>query len=226
MAGPGDHQGQDGAGHDDPDAEVGFCTPDSLAGRPRVAPEPFPAPFPEPVPEPVPAPVSAPEPEPEFAFEPAPAAAPAPAWDAPEAVIPVSAPFVAEAPAPAAEPSPVYGRRRTRPEPIEGETGLYAVYVMILLAVPTFGASAALGLLSMLGRAGPEQIEARSHFIYQRRTLFAAAIAALTGVILIVVGLGVFVLFALAIWATARGAYGVLRLKSGQPVERPDSWLF
>ena len=52
----------------DPDAEVGFCSPDALAGRPRtVQPEPEPAPEPEPEPEAAP---SAPTPTPEPAATP------------------------------------------------------------------------------------------------------------------------------------------------------------
>lgn len=250
MAGPGDHQGQDGAGQDDPDAEVGFCTPAALVGQPRAAIQEQAAP--QPTPELLPESLSEPPPEssPESLSEPALEAAPfptafpqaEPAW--PETLAdehPADTPPAAEAwppsrqaafaPAPAHSPAPVeevapYGRRgRARPR-IEGETGLYAVYAMILLTVPTLGVSAALGLLAILGRAEPEDEAARSHFVYQRRTLFTGALAALLGVILIVVGLGVFVLFALAVWITARGAYGVLRLKADHAVPRPRSWLF
>ena len=50
--------------------------------------------------------------------------------------------------------------------------------------------------------------------------------AAVVGALLIVVNIGVLVLFALAIWVLARGAFGVLKLKSGQAVPNPRSWLF
>ena len=41
-----------------------------------------------------------------------------------------------------------------------------------------------------------------------------------------IVNIGVVVLFAAAVWILARGAYGVLKLKSGQAVPNPRSWLF
>lgn len=226
MAGTGDQEGPKGPYADhDPDAEVGFCTPASLVGAAR-APEPEPEPEPEPAPPAAPLPepdLFRPEPEPEPEPEPAPEpvlesiARPEPdAWrDRLAAAAPVAA-------APAIAPSPSRRRRRNR---VEGETGLYAVYAMILLTAPTFGASALLGLLAMLGRSGPDQDVARSHFLYQRRTLFTAVLIAVMGAILIVVGLGVFVLFAVAVWITVRGAYGVLRLKADQPIPNPRSWL-
>ncbi|MDZ4362338.1 MAG: hypothetical protein U0943_03055, partial [Brevundimonas sp.] len=104
--------------------------------------------------------------------------------------------------------------------------GLYSVYALILFAVPTLGVSAAIGLLAVFGREGPSDPVARSHFVYQQRTLYAAAITALLGVILIVIGLGVFVLFVLAVWTLARGAWGVWRLKADRPIDNPRHWLF
>ena len=55
--------------------------------------------------------------------------------------------------------------------------GLYAVYALILFAVPTLGVSAIIALLAVTGRAGPEDPLAQSHFIYQQRTLWTAAVA-------------------------------------------------
>lgn len=196
MAEPGDHD-PDKPVDEDLDAAVGFSTPDSLAAVTR---------------EPEPEPVSEPAPEPEPEPGPEPVAGPAPAWRE----------QVRQAEADLAPPP----RRAVRGAPREGGMGLYAVYVLILFAVPTFGASALLGLLAMMGREPPSGEPERSHFIFQRRTLVIAAMIALMGVILIVVGLGVFVLFALAVWTVLRGAYGVLRLKADQPIERPRHWLF
>ena len=118
-----------------------------------------------------------------------------------------------------------FSRRRREPAAVADSTGLFTVYALILFAIPTFGASAVIGLLAVTGRTLPEDAVARSHAIYQQRTLWAAAVIAVLGVILIVVGVGVFVLFALAIWLPLRGAVGVWRLKAGQAIARPRSWL-
>ncbi|MBN8528794.1 MAG: serine/threonine protein kinase [Caulobacterales bacterium] len=102
---------------------------------------------------------------------------------------------------------------------------LYANYALILFAVPTLGVSAVIGLLAVTGREAPADPVARSHFIYQQRTLWTGAVVALLGIILIVVNIGVFVLFALALWMLARGAAGVFRLKAGQPILHPRHWF-
>lgn len=103
---------------------------------------------------------------------------------------------------------------------------LYAVYVLILLAVPTLGLAAVLALLAVTGRDGPRDALPASHFVYQQRTLWIAAVAVALGGLLVIVNIGVFVLFLAALWVLARGVYGVLRLKAGLPIKDPRSWLF
>ncbi|WP_439472648.1 hypothetical protein [Brevundimonas sp.] len=220
MAEPGDPQHPDD--HDD---HIGFASPASLQGRPRdVTPEPEIAP--EPAPEPVVE--AAPEPEPDL-FDPPPTRA------APEPEpVPVTPPAPERRPASADsifEPTPGFtGRSKDRRAPVQDPPGggmsLYAVYALILLAVPTLGVSAVIALLAVTGRPGPEDALSRSHFIYQQRTLWAAAVAALAGVILLAApfALGVPILFLLALWVVLRGASGVWNLKSGQPISNTRSW--
>jgi len=188
----------------DPDDLVGFASPASLAGRPRA---------PEPEPEPAPAPASEP------ATDPEPVAAAEPAIPAADPI--VSAP--AAPPPPAPEPEPTFGRREREAVP-EAPIGLNAVYALILFAVPTFGVSAIIGLASVLFRDAPTEEPWASHHLYQLRTLWAAAIVAVIGVILIVVNLGVFVLFALVIWLVIRGAWGVWLASRGRAVPNPRGW--
>ena len=104
--------------------------------------------------------------------------------------------------------------------------GLYAVYALILFAVPTVGVSAVIGLLAVTGRSGPDDDLSASHFIYQQRTLWAAAVAAVAGVILMAApfALGVPILFLLALWTVLRGASGVWTLKSGRAIANPRGW--
>jgi uncharacterized membrane protein len=217
MAETGDppHSREPADDHDDD--LIGFASPASLEGRTRVveesAPDPVPEPLPEPVPEPVPEPMPAPEPEP--MAEPVRAALPEPA------PVEVGAIF-----APSREFST---RPRPRDEAVSipgGGTGLYAVYALILFAVPTLGASAALGLFAVTGRARPQDALSSSHFVYQQRTLWAAAVAAVAGVILMAApfALGVPILFGLALWMALRGARGVWALKSGRAITDPRGW--
>lgn len=238
MAEPGDPQYPDD--HDD---HVGFSSAASLQGRPRdVTPEPESAPVVEPEPEPEPVVTAAPpqpEPEPDLFDPPAPrpvVEAPKPVEAAP-VVAPVAPPVKpAPAPRPASDdsifqPSPEFtGRSRQRGAPVQdppgGGMGLYAVYALILLAVPTLGVSAVIALLAVTGRPGPDDALSRSHFIFQQRTLWAAAVAAGAGVILLAApfALGVPILFLSALWVVLRGATGVWNLKSGKAISNPRSW--
>ena len=108
---------------------------------------------------------------------------------------------------------------------VENATGLNAVYALILFAVPTLGVSALIALLAVTGRAGPSHPVAASHFVFQQRTLWIGGVAALLGGILIAVGLGVFVLFIVAVWLILRGTSGTLALKAGRPVRDPRGWF-
>ena len=200
MAEPGDPRKPE----DDFDDQIGFCSPQSVAGRsvertPEREPEPLAETAPEPrmedavaEPEP-PAPQSEPEPE----LEPAPV-------------------FVSRA----------ERRRALDEEPKDRLTWALTIYALILFAVPTLGFSAVIGLLAVTGRTVNASPFLLSHYVYQQRTLWTAAIAALVGLILIVVNLGIFVLFLLAVWTIARGAAGLWRLKNAQPISDPRTWFF
>ncbi|MBF0665659.1 MAG: hypothetical protein IR159_09005 [Brevundimonas sp.] len=224
MAEPGDPNAPDD--HDD---LIGFASTAALQGRART-PEPT-------TPEPE---AAAPQDEPEpdlFAasagasvpIEPDPAPAPAGPTPQPQSETPPVA-----APAPAAsifEPSPEFTARQRRREPVAipgGGMGLYAVYALILFAVPTLGVSAVIGLLAVTGRPGPEDPLSQSHFVYQQRTLWAAAVAVAVGLIFFLVpfGFGPAIMFIAALWVVARGAAGVWALKAGRPIADPRGWWF
>jgi uncharacterized membrane protein len=133
--------------------------------------------------------------------------------------------FAAAAAAPGATLRAPFGRRDAEPVPMpEGATGLFAVYALILFAVPTLGVSAVIALLAVFRQQPPADPMAASHFIYQKRTLYAAAAVALASVIMIIVSVGVFLLFLMALWVVLRATMGVFRLKAGQPISRPLGW--
>ena len=100
-------------------------------------------------------------------------------------------------------------------------TGLYAGYALLLLAAPTFGAAAAIGLLRVWRRPAPVDPMLRSHFVFQQRTLLAAVVAIIAGAVLILVNVGVFVLFVMAVWTIVRGALGLKDLLTGRPIAEP-----
>lgn len=114
-----------------------------------------------------------------------------------------------------------FGRRG----PIVDRIGLSATYALILLTVPTFGAAALVGLLSVFFGKVPEDRLGRSHFEYQKRTLLIAAVSIVLGAVLVVVNVGVFVLFIMLVWTLVRGARGLRALQQGQAISNPRGWL-
>ena len=105
-------------------------------------------------------------------------------------------------------------------------TSLYVGYALILFAVPTFGVAAAIGLLRVWRKAPPAEPVARSHFIFQQRTLLAAVASIVAGVLLIVINVGVFVLFVMAVWTIVRGALGLKALLEGRPIRHPHRLFY
>ncbi|WP_374597431.1 hypothetical protein [Brevundimonas sp.] len=221
MAEPGDPNRPDRT-PDDHDDLIGFSSPASLAGRAREA-------------EGAAAPVAPARPtreaEPDL-FDPRPspafAAVQAETTPAPAASAPPSAPGMASAGS-VFEPTEFSTKARRHDDPPalpKDGTALFLGYALILFAVPTLGVSVVVGLLALMGRGAPDNAIARSHHQYQRRTLFAAAVAAVVGLVLIAApfALGVPVLFLLALWVIVRGAAGVLALKAGRAIRHPAGW--
>jgi uncharacterized membrane protein len=199
MAEPGDPS------NPDDDDLVGFASPASLQGRARE-------------------PEAGPEPAPDLFDDPPTAVPPLTATPAP-APRPVEAGSIFE-PSPDLPPP---ARAPSREEPADlpgGGMGTYALYALILFAVPTLGVSALIGLFAVTKREGPADALSRSHFIYQQRTLWAAAGVGVAGLILLAapLALGVPVLFLLALWVVVRGARGVWTLKSGRAIADPRGW--
>ncbi|GAA0868733.1 hypothetical protein GCM10009116_06850 [Brevundimonas basaltis] len=226
MAEPGDPNAPDD--HDD---LIGFASPASLQGRARSSETPVGAGSEAVAGSEISSPGS--ETEPDLFTAPAAATTPVePEPDPAEPPSPVETPPAEPAPVAAAsifEPSPEFSARQRRREPPAipgGGMGLYAVYSLILFAVPTLGVSAIIGLLAVTGRPGPEEPLAQSHFIYQQRTLWAAAVAVMIGLIFFLVpfGLGPAIMFIAALWLVARGAAGVWTLKAVRPIADPRSW--
>ena len=203
MAEPGEPRTPE----DDFDDQIGFCSPRSVEGQsveraPELAPEPVA--------------------HPQLDADPAPPGRGSRMED-----------VMAEPEPPEPEPAPASAfvsraerRRALDEEPKDRLTWALTIYALILFAVPTLGFSAILGLLAVTGRTVNASPFLLSHYVYQQRTLWTAAIAALVGLILIVVNLGIFVLFLLAVWTIARGAAGIWRLKNARPISNPRTWFF
>lgn len=206
MPGPGDPNDSD-----NDDDLIGFVSPASLQGQSRRAPQTRP----ESAPEPAEAPErDAPVLRPAFAERPTPVRDQVRAASAADAF----------APRPASPETSMRPRERTRAAETDNFT--LTIYLLILMTVPTLAAAGVIALVAVWKRPPPADPLARSHFVYQQRTLVAGAIAAVVGVVLLAApfALGVTLLFGLALWLLARGAAGVWKLKAGRAIENPMAW--
>ena len=64
----------------------------------------------------------------------------------------------------------------------------------------------------------------QSHMISAIRTFWISIVVGLIGLALVIVGVGVFILIALAIWQIFRCVRGLVRAINGQPIENPTGW--
>lgn len=148
-------------------------------------------------------------------------------------VAPPAEPPAAREPDPEPDGLPTWAAPRpTEPEPtpLDEVTGeqiapAVAIYALIVAAAPTGGLSAVVGLWLAWTRRDEPSDWLASHYIYQLRTLATAAVLALAGLILVAISLGVFVLFAVALWMLVRAAFGATRLMRGRPIDNPRSWF-
>lgn len=64
----------------------------------------------------------------------------------------------------------------------------------------------------------------QSHMISAIRTFWISIVVGLIGLALVIVGVGVFILIALAIWQIFRCVRGLVRAINGQPIDNPTGW--
>jgi uncharacterized membrane protein len=64
-----------------------------------------------------------------------------------------------------------------------------------------------------------------SHMTSAIRTFWISLVVGLIGVVLVIVGVGIFILIALAVWQIFRCVRGLVRAINGQPIEDPGGWL-
>jgi len=64
-----------------------------------------------------------------------------------------------------------------------------------------------------------------SHMISAIRTFWISLVVGLVGVVLVIVGVGIFILIGLVIWTIFRCVRGLVRAINGQPIENPTGWL-
>lgn len=65
----------------------------------------------------------------------------------------------------------------------------------------------------------------QSHMISAIRTFWISLVVGLVGILLVIVGVGIFILIGLVIWTIFRCVRGLVRAINGQPIDNPTGWL-
>ncbi|MGD9925771.1 MAG: DUF4870 family protein [Pseudorhodoplanes sp.] len=64
-----------------------------------------------------------------------------------------------------------------------------------------------------------------SHMISAIRTFWISIVIGIVGLVLTLLGIGVLLLFALAVWQIFRCVRGLVRAINNEPIENPEGWL-
>jgi uncharacterized membrane protein len=106
-----------------------------------------------------------------------------------------------------------------------GGDNVKLVYVLYLASV-VVGLTVLIGLVMAYlnrGQAGAAWVD--SHYTYQIRTFWIGALYAFVSAVLMVVGIGFLLFFAVAIWAIVRCVRGLQLAAAARPVPDPETWL-
>ncbi len=109
--------------------------------------------------------------------------------------------------------------------PLQDARQAQLIYVLYLVGL-VVGVTAVVGVVLAYVARGDSVDWLLTHFRYQIRTFWLAVLYAVTGVALLLVGIGVLVLLAAFIWWIVRCVKGLRQLDRGQPVENVETWLF
>ena len=97
--------------------------------------------------------------------------------------------------------------------------GLYLVSVLVGLTI-------LVGLvIAYMNRGQVAGSWAESHYTYQIRTFWIGFLYGLISVLLMIVGIGFLLIFAVVIWGIARCIRGLQWASAGQPVPHPTTWF-
>lgn len=125
---------------------------------------------------------------------------------------------------PASQPAPPPAEdAKPRPAGTPDPTLAHVVYGLYALGFIN-GITTLIGvIIAHLRRSEVAGTYLESHFTWQIRTFWIALLGLFIGAVLMMVGIGILVLLADAIWVIYRIVKGWLRLADGKPVEDPQA---
>jgi uncharacterized membrane protein len=122
-----------------------------------------------------------------------------------------------------------FGNQPTAPRQTDrwlepGKTNVQVIYVLYLAGL-AIGISGLVGIVLAYVNRGKSEAWIETHYTYIIRTFWIGLLYGLVSCVLILAFIGMFLLFAVAVWFIARCIIGLQAAGRGEPVRNPQSWL-
>jgi len=105
-----------------------------------------------------------------------------------------------------------------------GKTNVKVIYILYLAGL-VIGVSGLIGIVFAYINRGKSEPWIETHYTWLIRTFWIGLLYGLIACVLMVVFIGMFLLFAVAVWFIARCIVGLQALSRGDPVAKPQSWF-
>lgn len=106
-----------------------------------------------------------------------------------------------------------------------GKNNVTLVYVLYLAGFVLGGLSTLIGLVfCYLNRGKADQVS-QSHYRYAIRTFWIGLLYSIISFLLMVVGVGILLMLAVAVWLIIRCVKGLQASSAGKPVDNVETWL-
>ena len=105
-----------------------------------------------------------------------------------------------------------------------GKTNVQVVYFLYIAGM-FIGISALVGIVIAYINRGKAGGWVETHYTWQIRTFWIGLLYSFVSVLLMIVGIGFLLMFAVAIWVIVRCVLGLQAANRDEPVRNPESWL-
>ena len=105
-----------------------------------------------------------------------------------------------------------------------GKTNVQVVYFLYIAGM-FIGISALVGIVIAYINRGKAGGWVETHYTWQIRTFWIGLLYSFVSVLLMIVGIGFLLVFAVAIWVIVRCVLGLQAANRDEPVRNPESWL-
>lgn len=105
-----------------------------------------------------------------------------------------------------------------------GPTNIQVIYILYLVSF-VIGITALVGIVLAYMNRGKAEGWVESHYTWAIRTFWIGLLFGFISMILMVVGIGFLLMFAVAVWAVIRIVIGLKAVSNNEPIANPQSWM-